>query len=212
MFMRFLVVLTLYGLVACDPGKAPQDDAKATPTTSESQGDAKATPTTSKPQGGNKAMPTAADVFTNTRPAEAPNLAGIKAKAVTGDTVTFLARVGGKRKAFIDGLSIFNVADPKLTSCELMGDEDHCAKPWDYCCEDKDVLTAGLATVRLTDGEGKVLKKSAEGQGELEALKFVVITGIVREKNDEGLFVVDASKIWVGGKPNRGNPLEGSGG
>ncbi|MDP6986639.1 MAG: hypothetical protein QGG74_01220 [Phycisphaerales bacterium] len=184
MFVRVLGVLVMCGVVACDANETP-----------------KAVTPTSLPK---------ADVFTTTRPDDAVGLAKVKMAAKAGDTVTFLARVGGKRTVFVDGSAIFLAADPELTSCELMGDEDHCTMPWDYCCEDADAMTAGLATVRLVDDAGKVLKESADGKGGLEALKFVVVTGVVRERNDEGVFVVDASEIWVGGKPSRGDELGGA--
>ncbi|MBT4767179.1 MAG: hypothetical protein HOO04_02335 [Phycisphaerae bacterium] len=193
MFLRFALALTLTGLVACEE-KTPPGATPATPVSAEA------------------APSTAPQLFTTTRPANAANLASIKTTAQTGDTVTFLARVGGKRKTFIDGVAVFVVADPDLTSCELMGEEDHCRIPWDYCCEDNDALTAGLATIRLVDKDGAVLKTSAEGQGGLEPLKFIVVEGIVSDRNDDGLFVVDAGSIWVGGKPSRADRMGGSGG
>jgi hypothetical protein len=191
MFLRFALALTVTGLVACDLKPEPEPTAPAS--------------TASTPSA-------STEVFTTTRPSTAANLAAVKATAKAGDTVTFLARVGGKRQSFIDGVAVFVVADPALTSCELMGDEDHCRIPWDYCCEDNEALTAGLATVRLVDENGGVLKSSAQGQGGLETLKFVVVEGVVRDRNDEGLFVVDAASIWVGGKPSRADRMGGSGG
>lgn len=186
MIVRLALTLALTGLVACE-AQPPPEQASPAPSVSASS-----------------------DVFTSTRPATAANLTTVKNTAKTGDAVTFLARVGGKRQSFIDGVAVFVVADPSLTSCELMGDEDHCRVPWDYCCEDHDLLTAGLATVRLVDHSGAVLKTSAEGQGGLETLKFVVVEGVVHDRNDDGLFVVDATSIWVGGKPSRENPTGGS--
>jgi len=186
MFMKPLLLLTISGLAACDPSE-PQQAVEPVAATQD-------------------------NVFTSTRPAHAADLAEVKAAAKAGDTVTFLARVGGKRKTFIDGAAVFVTADPKLISCELMGDEDHCAVPWDYCCESGDAMTAGLATVQLVDSAGVVLKHSAKGQGGLEELKFVVVEGVVRDRNEDGLFVVDASRIWVGQNPDRSNPRKGSGG
>ena len=48
------------------------------------------------------------------------------------------------------------------------------------------------------------------GAGGLEPLKYVVIDGTVRDMNDDGLFIVDAKSIWVGGKPNRSDNRAGS--
>jgi hypothetical protein len=148
--------------------------------------------------------------FTTERPTEVADLIQIKPTAAVGDSVTFLARVGGRVEPFVDGLAIFTVADPSLLSCELMGEEDHCPLPWDYCCEPPNGITAGSATIRLAGNSGDPIAANAEGAGGLEPLKFVVVEGVVNERNDEGLFVIDATQIWVGGKPTRGNLRRGS--
>ena len=61
------------------------------------------------------------------------------------------------------------------------------------------------------DGAGDVYPFSVEGDHGLEILKYVVIEGTVIDINDNGLFIVDANKIWVGGKPTYGNERAGSG-
>ena len=43
---------------------------------------------------------------------------------------------------------------------------------------------------------------SIDGDHGLEILKYVVIEGTVHDINDNGLFIVDASKVWIGGKPH----------
>lgn len=148
--------------------------------------------------------------FTKNRPAEAKDLIAVKPTAKVGDAVTFLARVGGRNEPFVAGTAVFVVADPSLESCELMGDEDHCPIPWDYCCEERNALTAGSATIRIVDGDGMPYPASAQGAGGLAPLRFVVVDGVVSDRNDEGLFVVDATRIWVGGKPQRGQNRLGS--
>ena len=148
--------------------------------------------------------------FMTERPADVSNLLDAKKNAKVGDAVTFLARIGGRVKPFMTNQAIFVVADPSLKSCELMADDDHCSVPWDYCCEDGDMLRNGMATICIRDGNGRPIKVNAEGAGGLEAAKFVVIEGVVNDLNDEGLFVVDASTIWVGGKPTYKEPMKGS--
>ena len=151
-----------------------------------------------------------ADVFTTTRPADVEDLSKVKPGAAVGENVVFLARVGGLVEPFISSRAIFVVTDPSLLSCELMGEKDHCPVPWDYCCETSAARSAGGATVRVLDAQGKPLRATAEHAGGLEAGKYVVIDGIVQDRNDEGLLVVDARKIWVGGKPNRSDIRAGS--
>ena len=148
--------------------------------------------------------------FTRNRPAEAKDLMAVKPTATIGESVTFLARVGGRDQPFVDGMAVFTVADPSLESCELMGEEDHCPIPWDYCCEDRNALTAGSATVRIVDADGMPYAATAQGAGGLAPLRYIVVDGTVSDRNDDGLFVVDATRIWVGGKPERGNNRLGS--
>ena len=150
------------------------------------------------------------EVFVSDRPADAPGIAEVKKSAAKGDTVRFLGRVGGKVESFVDGNSIFVASDPALPSCELMGEEDHCAVPWDYCCEDADDLLDGMATIRILDEKGRPIRASARGMGGLEESKYILVEGTVNDRNDEGVFIVDATSIWVGGKPTRADLTAGS--
>lgn len=165
-------------------------------------------PTKTSPRQSKATIP--AEVFTTERPADAEDLLKVKNAATSGDSVVFLARVGGQVKTFLDGQAVFVVADPGLVSCELMGAEDHCDVPWDYCCEDFEDRRAGMATVRILGPDGRPVKATAMGAGKLDHSKFVVIDGVVSDMNDGGMFVVDARQIWVGGKPNRADHTAGS--
>jgi hypothetical protein len=151
-----------------------------------------------------------ASFFTPDRPGDVSDLKAVRDSAAKGDTVTFLARVGGRVRPFIKTQAIFVVTDPKLESCEMMHMQNPCKVPWDYCCEDPDALKVNVATVRFLD-EGKPIRTSAKGAGGLEEAQFVVVSGTVNDINDEGLFVVDATQVWVGGKPEFGKPRLGSG-
>ena len=149
--------------------------------------------------------------FTETRPNDVKDLVEVKKTAKKGDEVTFLARIGGRKNAsFVKTLSIMIVADPSLVSCELMGEEEHCATPEDYCCEDPELRAQGLGTIRFMNEKGESYPFSIEGSHGLETLKYVVVAGNVVDINESGVFVVDASKVWVGGKPSYGNNRQGS--
>ena len=69
-----------------------------------------------------------------------------------------------------------------------------------------------LGTIRFMDDKGDSYPFSIEGSHGLETLKYVVVKGNVVDINESGLFVVDASKVWVGGKPSYGDERRGSGG
>ncbi|MBC8200924.1 MAG: hypothetical protein H8E86_02665 [Planctomycetes bacterium] len=149
--------------------------------------------------------------FTETRPNDVKDLVEVKKTAKKGDEVTFLARIGGRGNAsFVKTVSMMIVADPSLISCELMGEEEHCATPEDYCCEDPVLRAQGLGTIRFMNERGESYPFSIEGSHGLETLKYVVVAGNVVDINESGVFVVDASKVWVGGKPSFGNNRQGS--
>ncbi|MBC8309858.1 MAG: hypothetical protein ISR75_06035 [Phycisphaerales bacterium] len=150
--------------------------------------------------------------FTTERPRDVKDLVEVKKTAKKGDEVTFLSRIGGrKNSSFVPTLSMMIVADPALKSCEVMSEEDHCATPEDYCCEDRDLLRAGLGTIRFMDESGDAYPFSVDGDHGLEILKYVVITGKVHDISDNGNFIVDASRVWVGGKPLYSDLRAGSG-
>ena len=148
--------------------------------------------------------------FMADRPADVQDLAEVKKDAKVGDQVTFLARVGGRGKPFVEKQAIFVAADPSLKSCELIAEEDHCPVPWDYCCENGALLRNGMATIRILGEDGRPLGVNVKGAGGLQAAKFIVVQGTVSDRNDEGLFIVDAGRIWVGDKPTYQEPRKGS--
>ncbi len=135
-------------------------------------------------------------LFLPERPAQAEGLSAVKAKAKQGDEVVFEARVGGRAEPFVAKRALFVVADPALPACSE-NEGDGCKTPWDYCCEDPQDLLRQTATVRFLDAQGKPIAASAKDAGGLAGLKTVVVRGKVSEANEEGLFVVDASGVWV---------------
>ena len=189
---RTLLLLIIPGLLCCAPLGCSESSSNGT--------SASIAPSASIP----------AAFFTSRRPAEVADLANVKPTAKKGDAVTFLARIGGRAEPFVDGQAIFTVADPSLVSCELMGEEDHCPLPWDYCCEEPNAVRIGSATIRLVGDDALPLRASAQGAGGLAPARFVVVDGVVADRNDQGLFVVDAKRVWVGGRPERGKPRLGS--
>ncbi|MAJ46066.1 MAG: hypothetical protein CBC35_02050 [Planctomycetes bacterium TMED75] len=141
-----------------------------------------------------------ASTFVNVRPEGSVMLADIKASGNVGDKVVVEARVGGRATPFVDGSAMFIAADPRLVSCDQRPG-DHCKIPYDYCCEDPAAMKAGTATIQLVDSNGIPYPVGARGQGGIEPLKTVVISGVISEKNEQGIMVIDGSTIWVGTIP-----------
>ena len=70
-----------------------------------------------------------------------------KGRAAKGQEVSITGRIGGSEDPFASDRAVFTVVDASLKSCADMDDPDHCATPWDYCCEDRQSLKMATATV-----------------------------------------------------------------
>jgi len=170
-----LAAVSAVGLVACSGGGG--DDAVA-------NGD-------THPQSAAVTIPT--EVFEGDPAADARPLKEVKASAAVGDRVVFEARIGGRVDPFVDGRAMMIVADASIESCdELHGDT--CPTPWDYCCEPRDSLMAGTATVQIVGADGRPLALGLEGRHGLEPLATVIVEGVVTTLEDGGAFVVDAER------------------
>ena len=146
-----------------------------------------------------------AEVFVDEAPEDAKCVAEVKKSAKKGDEVVIAAKIGGRAEPFIRNRAMFLVADRCLRSCdEIPGDT--CVKPWDYCCEPAESLKANTATILIAGPDGKPLKCPAQGVAGLEPLALVVIEGKVVERDDKGVFVVEARRIHVEPKKPKAAP------
>jgi len=135
-------------------------------------------------------------LFLDREPDGARPLRAVKESARPGDEVTFRARIGGREKPFADDRAVMVVIDPSLPSCADV-EGDSCPVPWDYCCETPESLVANTATVQLVDADGEPLAASLEGRDGLDKLAWITVVGTVQNKDDTGLFVVNASGLFV---------------
>jgi hypothetical protein len=124
------------------------------------------------------------------------HVAACKAAAKQGEEVTIVGRIGGTRNPFVADAAVFTIVDPSLKACGESGD-DHCKTPWDYCCEDREAMKRGMATIEFADAQGVPLGFPVRGASGLDPLATVAVTGVVVEKNDAGLMVVRATKVVV---------------
>ena len=127
--------------------------------------------------------------------ANGPTVTAVKTQARTGERVTIVGRIGGSVEPFVVDRAVFTIVDPALPSCADGGDPDHCATPWDYCCEERASLRAGTATIEIVDAAGKPLPVGLRGVQGLDPLATVAVTGVVADRNDQGLLIVRAERI-----------------
>jgi len=129
--------------------------------------------------------------------AEGTHVAAAKAAARQGEEIVLVGRIGGSEEPFVKGRAVFTIVDPSLKSCADMDDPDHCKTPWDYCCEDRDAMKRGSATIEIAGPDGRPLPVDLRGTADLVPLATVAVTGTVVERNDAGLLVVRAKRIEV---------------
>lgn len=124
-------------------------------------------------------------------------IAEARATAKPGDRVTLTGLVMGSRKPIVEGRAAFTLGDPaKLTPCNKLPD-DHCATPWDVCCDGSENIKAATVAIQVVDTEGKVLKEPIENVGGLKPLSSVTVTGTVTPDSNAALLVLNASSIKV---------------
>ncbi len=136
-----------------------------------------------------------AGLFVTEQPAGAVGVIAARAIAKAGDRVVLLGRIGGSRSPFVSNRAIFTIVDPSLKSCVEMGDDDHCPRPWDYCCEERKSITQGMASIEIDGADGKPLAFALEAEGTLKPLMLVAVEGTL-QASDGGALLVRADHIY----------------
>jgi len=126
-------------------------------------------------------------------PEGAQPVAQAKVNAKEGEQITLVGRIGGRSEPITASSGLFIVMDPAIPSC-ADNPEDNCAKPWDYCCETQETITANAATIQIRDAEGSPVVLA---EGELEPLSRVTIVGTVAPRPNSNTLVVYATGLYV---------------
>jgi hypothetical protein len=125
-------------------------------------------------------------------PAGAVPVARAKHVASEGDRVVVRGRIGGRAEPLSHDAAVFVVMDPALPSCRDRGGP--CRKPWDYCCETPETITANSATVQLVDDARVTMAIDLRTHG-FAPLDEVVVVGTVGPRPNEAVLVINAEKI-----------------
>jgi hypothetical protein len=135
--------------------------------------------------------------FTDQPIADAKAIHTIRTTAKPGDEIIISGKIMGREKVFVDGRASFLLGDPeKLTPCnEMPGDE--CETPWDCCCDSKEAKLEGIASIQITDAEGRVLTGGLKGVKGLKELSAVSVSGTVDQSSTAENLVVNAQSIHV---------------
>ncbi len=126
-------------------------------------------------------------------PADAMSVTEIKADAKEGDTVVIRGRIGGRAEPMSADSPVFTIIDLALPYCGQHHPEN-CPRPWDYCCEPSDTITANAATIQIVgDESGNVaLMPTAAG---LKPLDEIIVIGTVGPRPSSDVLTVRATGV-----------------
>lgn len=133
----------------------------------------------------------------DTKPADALPVKVAREQLKPGDEATVFGQIGGVVQPFFDGYAGFVLGDTDIVFCNELGDDDHCATPWDACCEETDKLKASRASVQFVDASGQILTGNMEGFAGLAGLSEVVVEGTVAEGSTPENLIIEARSIYV---------------
>jgi hypothetical protein len=136
-----------------------------------------------------------ASLFIEQAPKGALSVAEGRVQLAAGDEAVIEGQIGGVLEPFLSGYLGFVLADTEIMFCDEMGDDTHCATPWDACCEDADQLKARRISVQFVDAEGNPLEGDLQSQTSLKGLDHVVVVGTVAETSTPENMIVNARKM-----------------
>lgn len=103
--------------------------------------------------------------------------------------------VEGRVKDFVDGAAVFTIVDRSIKACnDIAGDQ--CPTPWDYCCEPKENMVKGTATVALVGEDAQHLAGTVKGVKGVDHLTVVAAEGTAR-RDAEGNLTIEAVRLYV---------------
>ena len=156
----------------------------------------KPAPTAANPvaqSAGSTALP--ANLLVTEQPTGAIGVIEARTTAKTGDRVAVIGRIGGSRAPFVSSRAIFTIVDQSMKSCLETDEEEHCPRPWDYCCEDKKELAKSMASIEISDANGKPLALALESEGTFKPLMLIAVEGTL-QSTEGGSFVVRAEHVY----------------
>ena len=139
-----------------------------------------------------------AALFAGDPAAEPVGVGAMKASAKPGDRVIVVGRVGGSKDPFLADRAMVTIVDPSVKLCgEDEPGDDHCATPWDFCCEPRENLRKMSIAVVANAAGGTVIPHTLLGQGGLKPGARVVVEGTVATVGPDGAAMIAAERILV---------------
>ena len=156
-----------------------------------------ATPTPTEPAAASAGPRLPDGMMLMRRPLGAVGVAGARVGVRPGEPISVIGRIGGSRSPVVSNRAVFTIVDPEMKCCLETSDQDHCPRPWDYCCSDRSQLAAATATIEICGPDGKPLPLSLEQEGTLKPLTLVAVNGVLETPDGSGSFVIRARGIYL---------------
>ena len=141
------------------------------------------------------AQPLPANLQLTAAPADAKDVAGVKASVKDGDRVVLQGVVAGRVDPIAENRAILTLLDLAIPTCDK-NPADGCKTPWDACCEPADVRAKNSVTVQVVDAAGKPIKASLTAVEGVKPLAKVVVSGTA-EVSPDGVVLVNADGLYV---------------
>lgn len=129
-------------------------------------------------------------------PADSQELLAAIADAGPEGMIVATGRVGGMMHPITEGYAAFVVADEVVHFCDETED-DHCATPWDACCESPDVIKASRAVVQIADADGNPLPVDLRKVADLRENDTVHVIGRLVKSPDPDSRLITATALFV---------------
>lgn len=137
-----------------------------------------------------------ATLFAGPPTGEPIGVGAMKTSAKQGDRVIVVGRIGGSEQPFLADRAMMTIVDPSVKLCgEDEPGDDHCATPWDFCCEPRENLRKMSIAVVANAASGSPIAHTLLGQGGLTPGARVVVEGTVTTVGPDGAAMIAAERI-----------------
>ena len=134
-------------------------------------------------------------LFLTTAPQGISAVKDLKGSAQEGDEVVVRVVVGGtEADPLVQGRASAQIIDAGLDN-HCLSEDDHCEKPWDYCCTAKEDKFPQMATLNVTDGQGKILPVGLDSK--IQPGSTLVVKGLVASRVNQETLTINATGIFV---------------
>lgn len=143
------------------------------------------------PESSNKTASAGGQKFLlSTEPLGAKNVSDVRDSSKNDEEVSVVGRIGGRKDPWVPHMAGFTIADLTMVPCNER-EGDTCPTPWDYCCEDENIIAKKTLPVRFLNEQGEVINTDARELLAVKELSTVVVRGKIKRDKDSIKLIAD---------------------